>query len=157
MAHRSKGTTRRRLTPRRRKDLAAHRCLLGFARGELPQTHWPLGGAQVHVQGMFFTNEIRLLADAAMRGLGIALLPRTLVDDALARGTLVQVLPGVLEDESRIAIVYPERELVPPQVRAFVDAVIAWAPSMPLRTRVEPAGPKPRQKEPAPRRRLASA
>lgn len=144
-------------TPRRRKDLAAHRCLLGFARGELPQTHWPLGGAQVHVQGMFFTNEIRLLADAAVRGLGIALLPRTLVDDALARGALVQVLPGVLEDESRIAIVYPERELVPPQVRAFVDAVIAWAPNMPLRTRVEPAGPKPRQKKPAPRRRLASA
>lgn len=144
-------------TPRRRKDLAAHRCLLGFARGELPQTHWPLGGAQVHVQGMFFTNEIRLLADAAVRGLGIALLPRTLVDDALARGTLVQVLPGVLEDESRIAIVYPERELVPPQVRAFVDAVIAWAPNMPLRKRVEPAGPKPRQKKPAPRRRLASA
>lgn len=146
-------------TPRRRKDLAAHRCLLGFARGELPQTHWPLGGAQVHVQGMFFTNEIRLLADAAMRGLGIALLPRTLVDDALARGTLVQVLPGVLEDESRIAIVYPERELVPPQVRAFVDAVIAWAPNMPLRTRVEPvtARPKPRQKQPARRKRLASA
>lgn len=118
-------------TPRRRKDLAHHRCLLGFARGELPQTHWPIGGAQVHVAGTFFTNEVSLLADAAVRGLGIALVPRMLVEAQLDRGTLVQVLPGILEDESRISIVYPERELVPPQVRAFVDAVVAWAPSHP--------------------------
>jgi DNA-binding transcriptional LysR family regulator len=138
-------------TPRRRKDLAAHRCLMGFARGELPQTHWRIGGAQVHVEGTFFTNEIRLLADAAVRGLGIALLPRTIVEEELARGTLVQVLPGMLEDESRIAIVYPERELVPPQVRAFVDAVVAWAPSMPALSRVEPV--KAAKRKPAKRRR----
>jgi DNA-binding transcriptional LysR family regulator len=130
-------------TPRRRKDLASHRCLLGFARGERPQTHWPLGGGEVHVEGVFFTNEIRLLADAAVRGLGIALLPRTLVDDDLARGTLVQVLPGVLEGESRIAVVYPERKLVPPQVRAFVDAVVAWAPNMPALSRVDPPKTRP--------------
>lgn len=140
-------------TPRGRKDLARHRCLLGFARGELPQTHWPVGGAQVHVEGVLFTNEIRLLADAAERGLGIALLPRTLVDDALARGALVQVLPGVLEDESRIAIVYPERELVPPQVRAFVDAVIAWAPSMPALSGGEPPRARPPRAKPAKVRR----
>lgn len=143
-------------TPRRRKDLADHRCLLGFARGELPQTHWPIGGAQVHVEGMFFTNEIRLLADAAMRGLGIALLPRTLVEADLARGTLVQVLPSVLEQESRISIVYPERELVPPQVRAFVDAVVAWAPSMPMLSR-DPARPKPARKPAKKRTRRAKA
>jgi len=123
-------------TPRRRKDLAGHRCLMGFARGELPQTHWPIGGGQVHVEGVFFTNEVRLLAEAALRGLGIAILPRMLIEADLARGALVQVLPGVLEDDSRIAIVYPERELVPPQVRAFVDAVIAWAPNLPSLSRV---------------------
>jgi DNA-binding transcriptional LysR family regulator len=116
--------------PRRRKDLASHRCLMGFARGELPQTHWPIGGAMVHVEGVFFSNEIRLLADAAVRGLGIALLPRLLIEEALTSGELVHVLPGLLEGENRIAIVYPEREFVPPQVRAFVDAVVAWAPSM---------------------------
>lgn len=144
-------------TPRRRKDLADHRCLLGFARGELPQTHWPIGGAQVHVEGMFFTNEIRLLADAAVRGLGIALLPRTLVEADLARGTLVQVLPSVLEQESRISIVYPERELVPPQVRAFVDAVVTWAQSMPMLSRMDPGRPKPARKPAKKRARRAKA
>jgi DNA-binding transcriptional LysR family regulator len=116
-------------TPRTRRDLAHHRCLLGFARGELPQTHWPLaGGGKLRVEGAFLSNDIALLADAAVRGLGIAVLPRLLVDRHLAAGALVQVLPAVLQGESRVSIVYPERELMPPQVRAFVEAVLAWAP-----------------------------
>lgn len=117
-------------TPRRRQDLAKHRCLMGFERGELPQTHWPVGGAKVHVEGVLFSNEIRMLAHAALAGLGIAFLPRMLVDDALASGALVQVMAGVLAGENRIAIVYPERELVPPQVRAFVDMVVVWSRDM---------------------------
>lgn len=130
--------------PRKRKDLASHRCLLGFARGELPQTHWPIGGAMVHVEGHFVSNEIRLLAAAAISGLGIALLPRMLVDDELASGALVQVLPGVLEGDSRIAIVYPEREYVPPQVRAFVDAVVAQSQLMGTIPRATKTPPRPR-------------
>jgi DNA-binding transcriptional LysR family regulator len=114
-------------TPRRRKDLAKHRCLMGFERGELPQMYWPIGGAKVHVEGVLFSNEIRMLAHAAVSGLGITFVPRMIVEDALASGALVQVMPGALEAEGRIAIVYPERELVPPQVRAFVDMVVVWA------------------------------
>ena len=115
-------------TPRTRKDLRHHRCLMGFARGELPQTHWPFaGGGKLHVDGMFFTNDIQLLLDAALGDLGIALLPRMIVDPYLESGELVHVLPGALEADTRIAVVYPEREFVPPQVRAFVDAVVAWS------------------------------
>jgi hypothetical protein len=40
----------------------------------------------------------------------------------------VHVLPGEITIESRIAVVFPERELVPPQVRAFIDALSAWLP-----------------------------
>ena len=50
-----------------------------------------------------------------------------LVQDTLDRGQLVQVLPGTIGAESRLSVVYAEREFVPPQVRAFVDAVVAWA------------------------------
>jgi hypothetical protein len=39
-------------------------------------------------------------------------------------------LPGVLRAEGVIALVYPERELVPPPVRAFVDWMVARAPSL---------------------------
>ena len=36
---------------------------------------------------------------------------------------------GVLRAEGRIALVYPERELIPPPVRAFVDWMVARAPT----------------------------
>ncbi|WP_053237082.1 LysR family transcriptional regulator [Sandaracinus amylolyticus] len=115
-------------TPRARRDLRRHRCLMGFERGDVPQSQWPASGGVMHVDGAFFSNEIRLLRAAAIRDLGIAMLPTTLVADDLARGALVRVLPGVLRGESRLALVYPERTLVPPQVRAFIEAVTAWAP-----------------------------
>jgi hypothetical protein len=50
-----------------------------------------------------------------------------LAEGPIERGELRRVLEGVLESPSQIAVVYPERELVPPQVRAFVNEVVAWA------------------------------
>jgi hypothetical protein len=70
-----------------------------------------------------------LLADAAVRELGIAVLPALLVGALLERGALVRVLPELIHAESRVAVVYQERELLPPQVRAFIDALVAWAPA----------------------------
>jgi DNA-binding transcriptional LysR family regulator len=113
--------------PRSAKDLKRHRCLLGFARGELPQSHWPLkGGGKLHVEGVFVSNEITLLAAAALSGLGIALLPSMFIGPALRSGQLVHVLTGVVEATSRVAVVYLEREFVPPHVKAFVEAMVEW-------------------------------
>ena len=117
-------------TPRSVKELRKHRCLTGFARGELPQSEWPVGRGVVHVDGSFSSNDIMLVRDAAVRGLGIALLPNFLVSDQLADGSLVHVLPGVLGTQVRLAVVYLEREFLPPQVRAFVEALVEWAPAL---------------------------
>ena len=114
-------------TPRTEGDLRTHRCLLGFARGELPLSHWPLvSGGKLHVEGTMFSNDIALLCEAAVSGLGIALLPHDLVAPHLASGALVQVLAGVVGAEMQIALVYPERAFMPPQVRAFIEAVAEW-------------------------------
>ncbi|MFO0663996.1 MAG: LysR family transcriptional regulator [Polyangiaceae bacterium] len=115
-------------TPQRVRDLRSHNCLLGFARGEVPHTHWPrLGGGRVAVEGSFVANDVKLLAEAARRGLGIALLPTLLIAPLVERGELVQVLPELIGAESRVSLVYPEKEFMPPQVRAFIDAVVAWS------------------------------
>lgn len=115
--------------PRTRRELREHRCLTGFARGSLPQSQWPVsGGGLQHVEGMLSSNDVQLLAAAAQRGLGIAFLPLVVVLPQLKSGALVPVLLGTIGAEARIAVLYLERELVPPQVRAFVDAVVAWAP-----------------------------
>lgn len=117
-------------TPRSSRDLRGHRCLLGFMRGGLPQTHWPkVGGGKISVEGAIVSNEITLLLEAAVRGLGIALLPTWLLGRMLERAELVRVLPNVIQGESRLTIVYQEKELLPPQVRAFIDVLIAWAPA----------------------------
>ncbi|MFT3765913.1 MAG: LysR family transcriptional regulator [Minicystis sp.] len=114
-------------TPRTRRDLRRHRCLMGFARGELPQTQWPSSSGRFQVEGALFTNDLVMLCDAALAGLGIALLPMIRVRPHLETGALVHVLPGTIAGESHVAVVYPEREFLPPQVRAFIDALVAWA------------------------------
>jgi DNA-binding transcriptional LysR family regulator len=117
-------------TPTKARDLRTHQCLLGFMRDGLPQTHWPkAGGGRISVEGSFASNDIALLMDAAVRGLGIALLPTLLVGVPLERGALVRVLPEQIHAESRVSVVYQEKELLPPQVRAFIDLVVAWAPT----------------------------
>ncbi len=79
---------------------------------------------------MLSSNDLRLLREAAVRGLGIALLPQLVIGDLIERGLLVQVLPGIVEAENNVAVVYPEREFLPPQVRAFVDVLVAWSPAL---------------------------
>lgn len=114
---------------RSRRDLTRHRLLLGFTRDELPQSSWPLrAGGSKSVTGTFASNDLQTLLRATLSGLGIAMLPELLVAASVRDGELVHVLSEVLGAESKVVVVYPERELVPPQVRMFVDAVVAWAP-----------------------------
>lgn len=117
-------------TPKKLKDLRKHRCLTGFARGELPRTAWSVGRGTVRIDGTFSSNDLRLVRDAAVRGLGIAMIPQIVLGDLIERGEVVQVLPGILESENRVSVVYVEREFVPPHVRAFVEAMVAWAPAL---------------------------
>jgi DNA-binding transcriptional LysR family regulator len=117
-------------TPRNARDLRGHTCLVGFTRDGLPQAHWPKrGGGRFSVLGSFVSNDITLLTEAAVRGLGIAVLPNLLVAAALERGELVPVLPELIHADSRVSVVYQEKELLPPQVRAFIELLVAWAPT----------------------------
>lgn len=119
-------------TPRTVKELRSHRLLLGLARGGVPQAQWPLRrGGNVHVEGTFSSNDLDVLHTAALRGLGIALLPRIFIEKSLARGALEPVLATRIGAESRVALVYAERELMPPALRAFLDAVVKWAGESP--------------------------
>jgi len=127
-------------TPRRVTELAKHACLVGFAQGEHPSTHWPLvRGGQVRVEALMATNDLGVLHTAALGGRGVALLPLPLVYDDVAAGKLVAVLPERLGGETQLAVVYPEREFVAPAVRAFVDAAVTWAKAAPELTRKMPA------------------
>jgi DNA-binding transcriptional LysR family regulator len=110
-------------TPGSLRELREHRCLMGITAEGAVQTHWRAAGGQVKLSGAVYSNDPHLVLRFALRGLGIAYLPATLVATPLARGELSRVLPQSLRLEGVVAIVHSERKLMAPQVRAFVDYV----------------------------------
>lgn len=114
--------------PKRVEDLANHTCLLGFLRGTSPNHYWPLvGGGTVRVEGVLVTNDVHLIRRSVEQGLGIAFLPMLIAEEPLEAGTMVPVLEGILGGETKVAVVYPEKAFLSPVVRAFIDALVAWA------------------------------
>ncbi|OJH35478.1 LysR family transcriptional regulator [Cystobacter ferrugineus] len=116
---------RRRGTPRVPSELAAHDCLLLFgAKGR--QDTWNLldasgRGIDVRVRGRLESNFGELLRDAAVAGEGIAIHSIWHIADDLRAGRLRVVLPGYTLPETGIHAVMPQRRMVPPRVRAFID------------------------------------
>lgn len=69
-------------------------------------------------------DEAGMLLAAAEAGLGIACLPETVAEGALAAGRLVRVLPGWSAGTIATTILTPHRRGVLPSVRAVVEALI---------------------------------
>jgi DNA-binding transcriptional LysR family regulator len=67
------------------------------------------------------TNNENLMHDAAMDGIGIALLPTWLVDNDIAAGDLEQVLPQYRLPFGTLYAVYTSRRYLSSKVRSFVD------------------------------------
>ncbi|HTJ84291.1 MAG TPA: substrate binding domain-containing protein [Polyangiaceae bacterium] len=117
-------------TPKTAADLRHHRCLMGFAKGEIPETEWPLvSGSRLRLSGVFHSNDPGILRELARAGLGVALLPQMMLKADLETGALVEILDGVVGTETRVSVVYAEREFIPAQVRAFIDEITKWAPA----------------------------
>ncbi|PDT14234.1 LysR family transcriptional regulator [Rhizobium sp. J15] len=110
--------------PRDLDDLAAHDCLFFVSRNQ--RQGWRFrgeGGAWVKAQGR---SRLRLdngeaIRDAALAGLGIALLPDFLIAGDLTAGRLRQILPELETDDARIVALYPDKRLLEPRVRGFID------------------------------------
>lgn len=116
---------RRRGMPRTPQDLARHDCLL-LVGSQGRQDVWRLGDGAggeiaVRVRGRIEANTGELLSDAALAGFGIALHSAWHVCADMRAGRLVQVLPDYPLADTGIYAVMPQRRLVPPRVRAFVD------------------------------------
>lgn len=130
----SKAYLRRAGTPQQPADLAAHNCL-HYPRPQErpawtfePQGKTPTGKARervtVQVSGSLAANNSEALRDAALAGLGIALLPDFSAQAALQAGKLVEVLPGWVPVGSfadRIYAIRPYAAHVPRAVSLFVD------------------------------------
>lgn len=112
--------------PERPQALAQHNCLY-YPRGvESPRWRFVAPGesetVQVQIQGSFATNNSESIRDAALQGLGIAMLPDFSAREALSAGSLQWVLPEwqpVGAFAARLWIVRPWAAQVPRAVTTF--------------------------------------
>jgi DNA-binding transcriptional LysR family regulator len=117
---------RRMGTPATPGDLERHECLI-LSSMKQTQDHWHLspraGGDEVavRIRGRLESNFGEVIRDAALSGLGIALHSTWHVCDDIVAGRLKVLLPDYQLRESAIYAVMPERRLVLPRVRAFVE------------------------------------
>lgn len=116
---------RRRGTPRTPQELAEHDCVM-LVGSQGRQDVWRMsdgagGEVAVRVHGRIESNYGEVVRDAAVAGLGIALHSTWHASDDLRSGRLQLVLADYPLAETGIYAVIPQRRLVPPRVRAFVD------------------------------------
>ena len=116
-------------------DLTHHQCLLSSLH---PSDLWhaysraePSGPVlDISVGGKLRTNDLEVVRDAALGGLGVALLPTWLCHEDLRSGHLTAVLPAwkwLPSSGSERAIwgVYPPKKIVSPKVKAFLTFLAA--------------------------------
>lgn len=103
-------------------DLADHD---GIALGRLEgNPSWHLDdGTSVPVRGRIRVTSMANAVDAAVAGLGLALVPDAFIEGEVAEGRLERVLPEVASRNS-VSVVYPSRDNLSTNVRAFVDYLV---------------------------------
>ena len=108
-------------------ELAGHACLGYTLSGG--GTDWrmegPDGPLTVAISGPIRADNGDIIRLAALSGAGILFQPQFIVDDDLAAGRLVRLLPQWQSAELGVYAVYPSRKHLSAKVRTFVDFVAA--------------------------------
>lgn len=111
-------------------DLKHHRCIrFRFASGTL--FRWDLAhlgrSASIDADGPMTMDNINLMTEAGLAGIGIAWLPEHQVEEHLRTGRLVQVLPEWGPYYPGACLYYPANRHPPMALRMFAEAVREWA------------------------------
>ncbi|MBA9035834.1 DNA-binding transcriptional LysR family regulator [Rhizobium leguminosarum] len=94
----------------------------------------------VRVQPRMGCEEMATVRDAAIEGLGIALLPDHVCRQAMEAGKLVRLLPDWRGVQGIVHLVFTTRRGLSPAVRALIDHLAAGFPRDVLGNRADPIG-----------------
>lgn len=112
-------------------DLVDHQCLTTTLCG----TAWPFthmrGSTTVEVHSRMQCSDSQMVRDAARMGMGIAILPRMLVDEDVGAGTLVHLLEDFPVAPYWVKLMVPRIKMNRAPVRALVDFLRKSAPAPP--------------------------
>ncbi|MES2257296.1 MAG: LysR family transcriptional regulator [Pseudomonadota bacterium] len=120
----------RRGRPQSPQELSGHDCLNHAF--EQVRHYWPVqcNGQEMRVPivSKMISNNNEVLRQAAIAGMGIMLRSSYTLDDDIADGRLLRLLPDYCTGRLGVLLVYPSRTLLPGKVRAFVDFMTAAFP-----------------------------
>ncbi len=117
--------------PREPVDIGRHRCLL-FPRAGF-SLDWIFrdsegNTAEIPIDGQITISHSDSIRQCAIAGLGLALLPDWLVDDAIQSGELLRLFSeydvSATDFDSAIWILYPSRQYLPLRARVLVDFLV---------------------------------
>lgn len=122
--------------PKDVKALSHYPCLA--LRGKEGRTVWSLSGPRATVtlaiQARLTVNSMGALVAATLAGIGAALVPKQLVDEHVAAGTLLRLAPKYCHDGGGIYAVYLSRQHAPAALRAFMAFVMEESASLSVPT-----------------------
>ena len=75
----------------------------------------------INVKGTLCSNNGEVLRDAAVKGLGITMLPNFIVNKELQQGSLQTILPGYHPSELTISVIYPVNRHLSTKIRLFTE------------------------------------
>ncbi|MDF0601634.1 LysR family transcriptional regulator [Psychromarinibacter sp. C21-152] len=107
-------------------DLRNHRCIRQrLPSGKRYRWEFEKRGQEIALDppGTLTLNDNDLIAEAAIRSLGIAYVPETAACEHLAAGRLVAVLDDWCPPDSGLVLYYPGHRHVPAALRALIDLV----------------------------------
>lgn len=109
--------------PRSPDALRSHELLIFSAGASAAGWRFARGGDEVRVAGSarLRVNNSFAVRDAALRGLGIAALPRWLAAEGIGDGRLVPLLPRWSLPSVPVHAVFASARYLTPKVRAFID------------------------------------
>jgi len=111
---------------RKPEDLEKHECLV-FSHTSL-RTQWtfdgPDGRVSVPIKGRFSTNSGEALRATAVAGMGILLQPYELVEDEIAAGRLVRLLPEYEPPARAVHALYASDRQMTPKLRSFLEFAV---------------------------------
>jgi DNA-binding transcriptional LysR family regulator len=107
--------------PEHPTELTEHDCITSVLMGNTWVFEHPPSTVSVEVRSKLHANDTRVLREAALRGIGIAVLPEFLVVDDLRKGTLVSLLPETPIPSFWLKAVVPRIKLNKPAVHELMS------------------------------------
>ncbi|WP_296224294.1 LysR family transcriptional regulator [Ralstonia sp. UBA689] len=106
---------------------------LGAVTGERSRWHLtgPDGAAvDIECQPVLATDDLHMLTQSTIAGVGVGLLPYNLCAEGLRDGRLVRLLPDHKPPKHQFHAVFPSRRGLVPAVRAFIEFLAAELPPL---------------------------